>query len=130
MKAELQIALIAILLTGCAAESRFTNDPRAAVVGPAYLDYIEEFPRDLDTQYYYPVLTVRDGLPQTPAANLPSALPPEVDRLMMTRPHAAPLVQATEGKGWPELEQRGIPLFWDTAPAPPQVAPQSVPPPQ
>jgi hypothetical protein len=124
MKLELQIGLLAVLMAGCASESSFRNDPRAAVVGPAYLDYIQEFPRDHATQYYYPRFTSRDTAeiePLSPGA--PSKVPPEVQQLIMTRAKPTTLVQAGEGIGWSELEKDGIPFFWGASDTGLQVIP-------
>jgi hypothetical protein len=127
MKLELPMALVAVLLAGCAQQSRFTNDPRAAMVGPAYLDSIEQYPRDRTTQYYYPVFAMRDAVPVEPPANVSSSVPAEVQQLLNTRPKPAASVLATQGEGWPELEQTGIPFFWGAAQASPQVMPQAAP---
>src|SRR5438046_663123 len=50
MKALLILSL-ALVGSGCTTSSKYVNDPRAAAVGPAYLDYIDEYPRDRDTQF-------------------------------------------------------------------------------
>ena len=112
MKAGLQIALVAVLTAGCAHPSWHENDPRAAVVGPAYLDYIDQYPRDRDTQYYYPSFTVV-GLTNwaDPVAGIQSVVSLDVQQLETTIPPMPPSVQAIEGKGWPELERKGIPMF-------------------
>lgn len=114
MKAGWPLVLVTVLAAGCA-QSRFQNDPRAAVVGPDYLDYIEEYPRDRDTQYYYPGFTV-DGLPNRgdPFAETQNAGPAGIQRLLITIPPMPPSVQNLEGKGWPELEREGIPVFGRT----------------
>jgi hypothetical protein len=106
-----QITLIALLAAGCA-QSRFQHDPRAAGIGPDYLDYIQQYPRDRDTQYYYPEFAV-DGM--TNRAELYSGAPtPEaahIQPLLTVLPPVPRSVQAIEGKGWPELEREGMPMF-------------------
>ncbi len=104
------MALVAVLVAGCA-ESRFKNDPRAALVGPDYLDYIAQYPRDRDTQFYYPHFVVAG------AQNLeePSFGPSDpslasLQALLITLPEVPPAVQKIEGKGWPELERKGMPF--------------------
>ena len=112
MKAGLQIALIALVAGGCAQPTWFQNDPRAAVVGPDYLDYIQQHPRDRATQYYYPAFTIA-GLTNwtNPLADMPSTAPTKVQQLLTVIPTMSPSVLAIEGKGWPELERKGMPLF-------------------
>jgi hypothetical protein len=122
MKLELQIGLLGLLMAGCATQSPFANDPRAAVVGPAFLDYIHEFPRDQATQYYYPRFSARE-VAEIEAPGAPSNVPPDVQRLIMTRPKPTTHVMATEGQGWPDLEKDGIPFFWGVPEPMPQVIP-------
>jgi hypothetical protein len=112
MKAGLQVLLVVVLTAGCAQQSRFHNDPRAAVLGPDYLDYIDKHPRDRDTQYCYPAFTVR-GLTNwvDPLVGMQSVASPDVQRLETIIPPMLPEVQAIEGKGWPELERKGLPVF-------------------
>jgi hypothetical protein len=105
---------LALLAAGCSSPSKYAHDPRAAVVGPDYLDYIDQYPRDLDTQYYYPVLT-EGGLTNwvDPSANLPkSASASAVDGLIINVPHPTEAVKNSTGKGWPRLEKEGIPITW------------------
>jgi hypothetical protein len=112
MKAGMQVALLAVLAAGCVHPSRFQNDPRAAVVGPDYLDYIQEYPRDQDTQYYYPAFGI-NGMThgRDLFADVPDTVPADIQRLQTIIPPMPLLVRDTEGKGWPELERKGIPLF-------------------
>jgi hypothetical protein len=124
MKLELQIGLLAVFMAGCASQSPYANDPRAAAVGPAFLDYIHEFPRDHDTQYYYPRFTSRE-VAEIEAPGTPSNVPLQVQQLIMTRPKPATLVVATEGNGWAELEEAGMPFYWSAAE---MAAPQVIPP--
>ena len=106
------MAVIATLAVGCAHPSRFQNDPRAAVVGPDYLDYIQKYPRDRDTQYYYPAFGVYGTTNRGDLlAALPSAVPADIQALQTIIPPMSPSVQAIEGAGWPTLEQKGMPLF-------------------
>jgi len=110
--------LSALVLTGCSHASRFASDPRAALVGPAYLDYIVENPRDLDTQFYYPAFTTRadeNGSAQ-PQGVIGAAIPATITALMIDIPQPSQNVHDSAGKGYPELERDGIPLF--TAPKP------------
>jgi hypothetical protein len=122
MKFELQLGLLALLLAGCATQSPYANDPRAAVVGPAFLDYIHEFPRDRATQYYYPRFTSRE-VAEIEAPTAPSNVTPEVQQLIVTRPQPTTHVLATEGQGWRDLEKDGIPFFWSAPEPTPQVIP-------
>lgn len=111
MKTGFQVAWVAILLVGCSAPSKFKNDPRAAVVGPDYLDYIEQYPMDHDTQYYYPHLGLAGAKPLTmPNAGGAAGVPQKVSALMTERPAASPEVLQIESQGWPKLERAGISL--------------------
>ena len=111
MKIGLLISFVALLVAGCAAPSRFKNDPRAAVVGPDYLDYIEQYPKDRDTQYYYPRLAAAEGksVEETNAEGSGS-FPANIHALMARTPKESPSVLELEGKGWAELESKGIPF--------------------
>ncbi len=114
MKAGWTILLISGLAAGCAHPSRYQHDSRAAVVGPDYLDYVDQYPRDRDTQYYYPVFKVGGDRERGELFPEPeNAAPFEIKRLLIAVPPAPPAVQAIEGKGWPELEREGIPFFFD-----------------
>ena len=114
MKTRFPLALMAtllVVLTGCSAPSKFKNDPRAAVVGPDFLDYIEQYPMDRDTQYYYPHFGLADAKPlDIPSNEGSSSFPQNVSALMIQTPKPAPSVSEIEGKGWPKLERRGIPF--------------------
>jgi hypothetical protein len=111
MKTGLQIAFVALLVAGCAAPSRFTNDPRAAVVGPDYLDYIEQHPMDRDTQYYYPDFGAAEtNSAQALSAEGPGSVPANIHALMTRTAKESPSVQRIEGQGWAELERKGIPF--------------------
>lgn len=106
------MAAIATLAVGCAHPSRYQNDPRAAVVGPDYLDYIEKYPRDRDTQYYYPAFGIYGSTNRGDLLTaLPSTASADTQRLETIIPPMSPSVQAVEGAGWKELEQKGMPLF-------------------
>ena len=112
MKAGLQAVMLVILATGCTHPSRYQNDPRAAVVGPDYLDYIDEYPRDRDTQYYYPAFRIQELTNWAdPLVGTQGVASLDIQRLETTIPPMPPSVQAIEGKGWPELERKGIPMF-------------------
>jgi hypothetical protein len=111
MKTGFQIAWIAILLVGCSAPSKYKNDPRAAVVGPDFLDDIELYPMDHDTQYFYPHFGLTQAKPlETSSVQGSSTFPPNLSALMIERPKPAPAVSEIEGKGWPQLEHDGIPF--------------------
>ena len=117
MKVGMQVALLAVLAAGCVHPSPYQNDPRAAVVGPAYLDYIDKYPRDCVTQYYYPGFGVSGLTRQGDLfAGTPNAVPADIQRLETVIPPMPPSVQAVEGKGWPELERKGMPLFLSKQP--------------
>jgi len=107
----LSVIALALVACGCAAASKFANDPRAAVVGPAYLDYIQEHPRDRDTQFYYPVFggggestNAVDYSPSQPASEQ------EFKALVTEIPEPTEAVKEITGKGWPRLEHEGIPF--------------------
>lgn len=112
MKALFILGLI-VLASGCThSPSRFAHDPRAAVVGPDYLDAIADYPRDQSTQFYYPVLTAR-GLENwtDPYADAPKgSFGNGVDALLIDVPQPSDEVRQITGKGWPRLEQYGIPF--------------------
>jgi hypothetical protein len=112
MRTGLQLAFVALLVAGCAGPSRFKNDPRAAVVGPDYLDYIEHYPKDRDTQYYYPQLAATEAnSAEAPSAGGPGSVPANIHALMtQTAKEPPPSVQKIEGKGWAELQRKGIPF--------------------
>ena len=114
MKTGLQIAFVALLVAGCAGPSRFKNDPRAAVVGPDYLDYIERYPKDGDTQYYYPRLAATEAnsasSAEAPSVDGPGSVPANIHALMTQTAKESPSVQRIEGKGWAELQRKGIPF--------------------
>jgi hypothetical protein len=107
-------ALLALSVTGCA--SRFASDPRAAVVGPAYLDCIANNPCDRDTQYYYPAFTVRGmGDWVDPTLTLTNITVDRGITAMLTDvPKPSRKVLEISGKGYPDLEAAGLRLF--TAP--------------
>jgi hypothetical protein len=105
------MAPLLVVLVGCSSPSKFKNDPRAAVVGPDFLDYIEQYPMDRDTQYYYPHFGVADAKSLEAFVNEGSnSVPQNVSALMIQTPKPAPSVSEIEGKGWPELERDGIPF--------------------
>jgi hypothetical protein len=111
MKTGLQIPFVVLLVAGCAAPSHYKNDPRAAVVGSDYLDYIEHYPKDRDTQYYYPRLAATEAnSAQAPSADGPASVPANVHALMTRTEKEPPSVQKIESKGWAELERKGIPF--------------------
>lgn len=107
------LILLALSLVGCASKSKFASDPRAAVVGPAYLDYIAQYPRDRDTEFYYPAFTVHSlekGLP--PSTTLPgSAVAPSISAILISIPEPTQQIKNITGKGYPSLERDGLRLF-------------------
>jgi hypothetical protein len=110
MKATGLICIVS-LLAGCA-KSRFASDPRAAVVGPAYLDYIVENPPDRDTQFYCPAFTI-GGLHNwaDPSLGLSNTSPTEISALLINLPAPTQKVKDLTGKGYPDLERKGVRLF-------------------
>ena len=110
------LVLVVMSLAGCATQSKFASDPRAAVVGPAYLDYIAEYPSDRDTQYYYPSFTVA-GVGKW-VDLFPSEMPSSsssIDALLTDIPEPSPAVKDLTGKGYPLFEQRsGLLVFTGT----------------
>jgi len=114
MKTRLPLAWmfpLLIVLVGCSAPSKYRNDPRAAVVGPDFLDYIDQYPMDRDTQYSYPDFGVTDAKPLPAFSNEGStSFPQNVSALMIQTPKPAPGVLENEGKGWAKLEHDGIPF--------------------
>jgi len=111
MKNGFQLAWIAILLAGCSAPSKFTHDPRAAVVGPDFLDYMEQYPMDHDTQYFYPHFGLA-GAKSLEASNAEGSnvFPQNLSALMIERPKPSQEVREIDGQGWPKLEHDGIPF--------------------
>jgi len=102
---------LALALTGCA-ESRYAHDPRAAVVGPAFLDSIAEYPPDRATEYYYPIFGVQGMTGATPSpVPAPAGEVSPVNALLIERPAACPEVQEITGQGYPRLEAKGVRLF-------------------
>lgn len=108
---------LVLCFTGCAGSSKHSSNPGAAVVGPGYLYAIADYPRDRDTQYYYPGFGIRNFEFGT---NLSTPLPqpdlsPKVAALLTYIPEPSQKVKDITGKGYPELERTGIQLF--TGPA-------------
>ncbi len=101
--------LAAAALTGCATQSRFASDPRAAAVGPDYLDYIAEYPRDKDTELYAPWFTLDDR------RNKRAYERERVGPLETALPMPSQEAIDTAGKGYPLLERRaGLLVFTGT----------------
>jgi hypothetical protein len=103
--------LLILCLTGCA--SKYSSNPGAALIGPGYLDTIADYPRDRDTQYYYPGFAIRDfELSAEASAPLPKPdLSPAVAALLTQIPEPSQHVKDITGKGYPCLEETGIRLF-------------------
>lgn len=109
MKA-LSIVVLALVAAGCSTGSKYVNDPRAAVVGPAYLDYIDQHPRDRDTQFYYPLFGVSgftNDVDYTPSTSPETA---EFKPLLTQIPPVSEEIRELTGKGWPKLEHIGKPF--------------------
>lgn len=109
MKA-VSILVLALAASGCATKSKYAGDPRAAVVGPAYLDYIDQYPRDRDTQYYYPGFGVSGFTNEVDYSLPPSDTYSEFKPLLTQIPQRSEEVKEITGKGWPELERIGKPF--------------------
>ena len=107
------LLLLVAVVSGCC-HSRYANDPRAAVVGPAYLDYIADHPRDCTTQYYYPSFHLGGDTNQAlqPAA---MQLSSRIQSLLIERPPESSRVESESGKGYPHLEAVGIRVFTQAA---------------
>jgi hypothetical protein len=108
----LSVLFIALLGAGCASPSRYANDPRAFVVGPEYLDDIAEYPRDKHTQYYYPIFAVSGFTNSAASTNGTSTASStsSIDALLIDVPSPTEAGKQSMGKGWPYLEQTGIPF--------------------
>jgi hypothetical protein len=109
MKA-LSILALGLAASGCATSSKYVNDPRAAVVGPDYLDYIDQHPRDKDTQFYYPLFDVRGFTNEVEYSAPMSAADSEFKPLLTQIPQPSEEVKKITGKGWPRLERIGLPF--------------------
>lgn len=99
---------LVLALVGCATKSRYANDPRARCVGPAYLEYIDYYPPQKDTEYFYPVLMVKSG--SYLAINPGGPFDQKIEALLTVRPEATAGVKASTGKGWRKLEARAMPF--------------------
>ena len=100
------VFLIPLLLAGCATQSKFANDPRAQVVGPAYLDCIAEYPPDMATEFYAPWFTI-SGRQNEHSSGAQDRHPLEIDL-----PTPSKAVQDIAGTGFPLLEQKsGLLVF-------------------
>ena len=106
----LSILVLALVAVGCTTPSKYANDPRAAVVGPAYLDYIDEYPRDKATQYYYPLFNVPGSNDEADYNNPISPEMAEFKPLLIKIPQPTEEVREITGKGWAELEHIGKPF--------------------
>ena len=105
MKRYSIIFSLALLVSGCASPSRFANDPRSARVGPAYLEAIASYPRDKDTQLYYPMFAVHEPTTSQDSGE------PRAEALLIDIPEPTAAGSENQGKGWPDLERTGMPLF-------------------
>jgi hypothetical protein len=90
--------LICLALAGCET-SKHANDPRAKGTEQSiyqigqfklnYLDYIDQYPRDKDTERYLPVITLNGEPIPDAEKGLPIAgagVPPEIERLLSPGP--------------------------------------------
>jgi hypothetical protein len=102
---------LAIVLSGCASRTnKYANDPRAHCVGAAYLDYIDEYPPDRDTQFFYPSFFVVSGAKDV-SEPAPTPQDQQIQPLLTVRPEPTQEVKAITGQGWPKLESTGVPFF-------------------
>jgi hypothetical protein len=106
------IMAVALVATGCST-SKYANDPRAFLVGPDYLDSIDQFPRDHDTQFYYPLFSVNGMTNWVDPYHSLSKPSPEskIHPLEIEVPEPTKEVQAITGNGWAHLEHTGIPMW-------------------
>ena len=110
------LIVMVLSLAGCATTSKFAFDPRAAVLGPDYLDYIAQYPPDRDTEYYYPSFTIsgmQNWVVPYSSAQETSSLS-GVAALLTRMPEPSQAVKDITGQGYPSLEQAGLPLFTDS----------------
>lgn len=109
----LALLLLSLLIaTGCAS-TRHAGDPRASVVGPCHLDFIDGIPRDRDTQLYYPSFAARGlGNWTDPTSTLPAMQArPDVVALTTELPPISGDAEEVAGEGFPSLEDAGLRLF-------------------
>jgi hypothetical protein len=110
------LIMMVLSLAGCATTSKYAFDPRAAVIGPDYLDYIAQYPRDRDTEFYYPSFTISGMqhwvVPYSSAQETSSLS--GVSALLTHMPAPSPAVKDITGRGYPSLEKAGLPLFTDS----------------
>ena len=102
------VLILVLALAGCATENRYAYDPRARCVGAAYLQYIDDYPPQESTEYFYPVLKVKGGsyLAITPLG----PFDPKIEALLSVRPEPTAAVKQSAGKGWRELEATAMPF--------------------
>ncbi len=106
----LSILVLALIAAGCTTTSKYADDPRAAAVGPDYLDYIDQHPRDQDTQFYYPLFGV-SGITDDVDSTLPATESDSEFKALLTEiPPPTEKGEEVTGKGWPELERTGKPF--------------------
>lgn len=81
------------------------------MVGPDYLDYIEQYPMDRETRYHYPRIGVTGAKGvEAPSVDGPSSFPAKVQAIVTLTAKVPPAAQKTEGIGWAKLERQGIAL--------------------
>ncbi len=93
--------VLCLALVGCET-SKHANDPRVkgteqsvykiGVETLNYLDYIDQYPRDEDTEKYLPVITLNGHPIPDKEQNSPipgAGVPPEVERLLSPGPRLA-----------------------------------------
>jgi len=104
------ILAVVLIFAGCSTPSKYADDPRAASVGPDYLDYIDQHPRDRDTQYYYPLFGVSGFTNEIDYNFPPFDTYSEFKPLLTQIPEPSEHVKEITGKGWPQLEHEGKPF--------------------
>ena len=100
----LAIAVMAVLVSGCASKSPYASDPRCigvnqnylypwlgTVPGPTYMDYVMKYRRDKLTEWHHPRIYI-DGerVAAINVAEAPTNSPPAIQALLTPFPPAKP----------------------------------------